>query len=65
MTPQEFTKLRQWQLTVQRRFRPTNSYIPSRRKSKSQKTGTGQVLRHSRVIPQVGLNRQFTYTWGY
>jgi hypothetical protein len=60
MTPQEFTRLRTLELSLRRAFRPSKRVV-SRRQAKSQSNATGQVLRHSRVQTQVGLNKVFVY----
>ena len=63
MTIQEFTRLRTFENLRKRAFRPSIR-VTSRRAAKSMKTATGQVLRNSRVQPQINLNKIFTYHLG-
>lgn len=60
MTNTQTNKLLQYVHASQRRFIPT-SQPPSRRSARGKGTGTGQVLKGSRVVSEVGLERVFNH----
>lgn len=58
MSNKEFKRLLAFQYAKIHRFRPT-VHVTSRRSAKSMSNATGQVLRNSRIVSEVGLDKDF------
>lgn len=59
MTTKQFTLLRRWELLTKRRRPRMSKSVTSRRTAKSQSNGTGQVLKNSRVMGGVSLEKDY------
>ena len=60
MTHQQFDRLRKLELATKRYSSFRNTNRPSKRSVKANGNGTGQVLKHSRIKPEVWIERVFT-----